>query len=196
MASSFITGFVVLNKDLLISLAAVGLERFSEFFQTQNLKGICLLPDSINFICKNLVNSKQAYLLDIKTQVFQELDDEEKTNLEKSENELTDKKLIFPKAKVIMDEISEILQCKNIIVLSEDKDLLKYLKCRDLIYFLPTDLLVQELKVNNPDFDNEGFQKFKQMIISQKKDKMVLYHSHQELESLIMSRYSGLVVKV
>ena len=191
MATTLLTSILMSNKDLIISLATIGIEKFVEFFQVQKLSGICLCRESIEFLCKNLLNSKDVHLIDIKTLIFDELDSDEK-----EKRGLSSDLIVFPKCKRMIEDLKNILQTKSIIVLCEDRILLKYLKCRNILYMLPTDLMMQEIKANNELFDDVLFQKFKNTIITEKKDKMLLYHNHMELEQMIMSRFAGLVVKI
>ena len=187
--------FLISNKSALIALAVEGMARISEFFQHKNVKGIVLVPDSIKFITENLLNSKDSYLVNLDLVFGNQLDEDEKKDLDDLDDDLSKMIKVFPKIKALVEELKEIVRTKNVILLHSNMFLLKYLMCRDMLYFLPSDAMLQQLKAGNPDFDEATFQKYKADIQAFKATKIRVYNSHSELESMIQQTYADLIIK-
>jgi hypothetical protein len=194
-SAACIGSFVISNKTALITLAIEGFNRLCEFFHHKNVKGIVLVPDSIKFITENLLNSRNSHLVNLDLVFGNQLDEDEKKEIHDLDDDLSQMIRVFPKVKPLVEELKEIVRSNNVILLHSNMFLLKYLKCRDMLYFLPSDAMLQQLKAANPDFDEVTFQKYKAEIRTFKPDKIHVYNTHSELEAMIQESYSDLIIK-
>ena len=183
------------QKDVIISLAISGVYKLCEFFQPQKRKGIVLLEESAQYLMTNLVNSKKSYLVDLHSQINTHLDADDIQAIENAPDDLSRKELLYPRVSKLTEDIMNVLRQSTVVFFHWDLELLKFLQCRDMLYFLPSDQYVQALIQANPNFDQARFMKYKQLLMSSKSQKVVLYTTNTDLQNLIIAAYSDLQIK-
>ena len=67
--------------------------------------------------------------------------------------------------------------------------LLKYNEASTIYYFMPSDLLVEQLK-KEPSFNEKKFQACKQDLIKRKNDKLIIYNSLDELQKIVSTKFN------
>ncbi len=192
----FLVGSILQSqREAILSLLIVGAQKVFEFFIPQKRRGIVLLEESVKYLVDNLVNSKSTYLVDLHSQVSAHLDEDEVLAIKNAPNDLSRKSLLYPKVEKLSDAIMNVLRQNTVVFFHWDLELLKVINCRDMLYLLPSDAYVQALKETNPDFDQERFTKYKQLLVTLKPQKVILFNSNQDLQNHILTAYPGLQIK-
>jgi hypothetical protein len=158
-----------------------------------SLYGVCIPPScGKSYLCNNVI-SETIHFIDIDKEAENDLDSDDKEDIKKKQD-LNISRIIYTKSKTILNDFKDILQnssCKNktLVLVSSDYRLLKYNQCTKILYMMPTDLLIQQFKNENPNFNNEKFIVCKNDLIQRKSDKLIIYNSKEQLLSLLCEKF-------
>ena len=166
----------------------------SDAFGPFLINGVCIPPGSgKTAVIKNL-DSESTVFIDLDPEVNQEFDEDDQKKLI-SNTSLAVSRLTYTKSKDVMQEIQDILkntskQIRRFVFVSSDYRLLKYVNCKNIQYFLPSDNLYKKLKENS-NFNDDKYKEVKDDLIRRKKDKLQIYLSIEELLSKIADMFKA-----
>lgn len=146
-------------------------------------------------LIENLKYNDNYYFLDIDQHIS--LEDEKLHNSYESINNIMDQQVrnLFQLGKTIYDDSIEILNSsqhsvKFVIILSSDYRLLKYLGIKKIFYFLPSQNLINQIKKENPNFNDEMYQKVKIDMYNRKENKINIYDSFSDLNTQVINLFN------
>ena len=182
------------NIGKLLGCLKTGVDLTKELISTEKtFKGI-LIPNGCGktFLCNNL-ESTEYHLLDLDNEAYNELDSDDKETLA-DKDQLAINRVVYTKSKKIITEVIDILvgssnNSKDLLLLSSDYRLLKYNGCNHITYFMPSEMLVTELR-KNQNFNFKKFETCKNDLLKRKCDKLVIYNSMEELAKLVCDKFN------
>ena len=159
----------------------------------KSFTGICIPNGCGKSFVSNVLESDEYHIIDLDQETVEDLDQDEKDSI-LNQNQMKISRLIYSKSKMIIQEVLDILKHssnkgKSIILVSSDYRLLKYNEASTIYYFMPSDLLVEQLK-KEPCFNEKKFQACKQDLIKRKNDKLIIYNSLDELQKIVSTKFN------
>ena len=161
--------------------------------------GMCIPKHSGIEDIVQLIKSDSSMIIDLDKEIRSDMDEDDLKKLDENKN-LSSARVLFTKAKVVVDEIKHIVtnstkSVNQFIFLSSDYHLLKFCDCVNIRYMVPSESYHSQLQLQD-NWDEASFTKYKHDLLDRKSDKLIPYTSRDDLINQFVSLYADCKVRV
>lgn len=151
---------------------------------------ICAPHNSGKSYFINSVSSKNYALLDLEENVALHLTEQEKQLLNSLNNDNSSRNLhYFPLCKKYLLDIKKNHKGKKLIVFSSNYELLEYCNLKNIISFIPSNVLAENIKLNLNEEKKKEFENNRVELMLKAGNKMISFNNFDDMGNFIINKF-------